>query len=301
MAAQISAKFTLAAARAAFEKLQIDDNDLADASKALDKFAVKSADIAGDLFQSYWEELEFAGFDAKVIANQFCTLAVASNFTRKTGIIDMWICSSIAAVRGTKIDKILEKSSDSLKDVLGALKVIYKIVSTGTKHQTGTDERTKITLGRAMACAPNVPCEIVHRMGQKTVPYHLLDGLHPCMMTTVFSAMIPKGEEFRGLRKTLKDKHLEYLLEFDKVITKGKGSSESTIKSIQDAAINGTVYSDSTRLKLLHKWGVIDKDCNYLPFPKGQDDMATYMEKRQQQAIAAGAQKRAGQGNVPDE
>jgi len=223
------------------------------------KFAEENSQKISHGFSKFWSEIQYSGFDAKVIIAEFTRLAeIKYGPASKQAVRDMVFIAGIGAARGTKIDKIIEKSSPGFAEKLRELKVTYGIVSTG--KDVG-NARTRITIGRMMACLPYVPCEVVYVYGQKVVPRAQHLNLHRCMFTTSFAAIIPKQEEYNQLRAQLKVLHMQYLKAFDAVINPKKHTADTIMENIQDAAIASDIYPDKVRIFYLKKWHVINKDC----------------------------------------
>lgn len=187
-------------------------------------------------------DLTYQGFDPRH------TYSLLKNKERDPTTLcrNLWFFTCLVALRGNNFKRIQDRSSDVLVGRMDMMKSKYGIT---TYKKTGYT-RNYILLSRIVALFPQMTCMITKAYQHFPVNESEISDFHWYMRTTYFAGMIPT--KVPGAAR-LKELHLKYLIEFDKVIHSkdGKYSKPEEIKRYQQAAISSAFYSESQRIKML--------------------------------------------------
>lgn len=217
-----------------------------------------------DNLREAFEMFEYQGYDPKVIMAQLLKSCGEDAAKKKQLSNDIMNMSALVALRGTNFSKIQAHATDMLQEAMNTWQSRYnlKIKRPGSGYK-----KTDINLSRVANLIP-LYAAITAKITMKcAVDDDKIPDVPYSMRCTQFSGCIPTDMTYTN---QLKDLHLKYLVELDKVIhSKDKKYTPLTdIMKYQEAAIASTYSSSTVRVEWLKKLGILKKNTNEINLSK---------------------------------
>lgn len=169
----------------------------------------------------------------------------------------------IYILRGTNLTKIANRSSETAKERLIALREKYNIWNRNTS--TDCMNNDTVTMSRIAASFAPVLARIMNEMGNKAHRYLDSDTRQKCFLTLpsfmespTAACLIPRKGLAPGEVDKMLQRHLQWSMAFDEVINSGPGrtsTSRDLIEKYQAATHGSPLLSDSQRIALLLELG----------------------------------------------